>query len=125
MSASSELPHSAILGKWQSDEAKTLASMREIGGLCDSANEIFQNWFFGQLIVEYSSDSVRSLLLDEEWDGGFQKYEVMDVAPDRVRIRVWEGSINDWLDSDIHIDGEYLYVISGAMSFREYFRRIA
>ena len=125
MSPSSELPHSAILGKWQSDEAKALESMREIGGLSDSANEIFENNFFGQLIVEYRPDSVRNLLPDEDWDSGFQKYEVMEVAPDCVRIRVWEESINDWLESDIHIDGEYLYVITGATSFREYFRRVA
>ena len=119
------VPQQPILGTWQSDEALTLASMREIGGLSPEAVALFEADFFGHLIVQYRRTTVRSRLVDDNYDTGFQPYEVLEATSRHVTIRSWDPTIAEWLETTLYIDGDLIYALTGRTNFREYFRRLS
>jgi hypothetical protein len=118
------VPHQAILGTWKSDEAMTLASMHQIGGLSPEAVELFENDFFGKLVVEYRRDTARSTFPGEDYETGFEPYEVLEVAPDHIKIREWSETLGQWSELIVHLEGDLIYVETGRTNFREYFRRL-
>jgi hypothetical protein len=103
-SCAATVPHQAILGTWKSNEALTLASMHQLGGLSPEAVELFENDFFGKLVVEYRRDTARSTFPDEDYDTGFEPYEVLEVAPGYVKIREWSKTLGQWSDATIHLE---------------------
>lgn len=112
-----------IQGRWQSDEALTLASMALVKEHMQPEHvALFENGFFGQMIVERTQDVTRSYLSGEA-AGEWQSYRVAERGPDYV-VLAQQGNDESERKTRIYVEGDLLYVIVSKYQFREYFRRV-
>ncbi|MFC3685645.1 hypothetical protein [Hydrogenophaga luteola] len=118
--AFSQVPD-CLIGRWKSDEALTLADMRKHPEVTEKAKALFENKFFGRLILIFGSRHVGSYFEDEQTPA--------DLLFDEVRI-VESGS--NWATLRSRLLGvEYLqhwgcengriYAVITKWEFREYF----
>ena len=99
--------------------------MHEIGGLPDEAVALFEDRFFGKLVVEFTQDSVREYFPDEPDSPGHPKtYRVTSASDREIVIEELDEDTGAWFPTTYYIDGSDLYVFTGRTSFREYFRRL-
>lgn len=113
-----------IQGRWQSDEALTLASMALVKEHMQPEHvALFENGFFGQMIIERTADSTRSYLVGEE-AGEWRPYQISERGADYVVLAQKDGEETE-RKTRIYMEGDLLYVIVSKYQFREYFRRVA
>jgi hypothetical protein len=115
--------HEQLLGVWQSDETMTLTSMRQAEGVPSEARALFENDFFGNLVVEYRENEARMVSDKDGLDSGFQPYEVLGVASDRIRIRELGNAMGD-SEKTLYFEGDCFYIVVSRFEFREYFCRV-
>ena len=120
---SSAVPHSAILGKWKSNEELTLKSMNAVVGMNEEVREYFENNLFGHLQVEWLKEKSRAVNEIDDFDIGYVPYEVLEVDSKFIRVREWSSFLNDYDESTLYLDGDCYYVITTKYEFREYFCR--
>ena len=123
----SQKPHKNLLGYWKSDEQKTLESMRVTPGVTDKAKELFENNFFGKLVVEYKEDTYRAKYVDEEDNleefYKYYPYKVIEVNEDYYLVESYSQLLGENEIKKIYKDGDCYYVLISKWSFREYFCR--
>jgi hypothetical protein len=120
---SSPVPHAAILGNWKSNEELTLRSMNKIGEIDSEVRKYLDNDFFGHLEVEWLRSTSRAVNPKDEFDTGFEPYEVLEVTPKYIKVRVWSSILEDYDESTMYLEGNCYYVITSKYEFREYFCR--
>jgi len=124
----SQIPHQDLLGYWKSDESKTLKSMRSTPGITEKSKELFENNFFGKLVVEYKEDTYRSKFeLDEDNIKEFYKYypyKVLEKGPNYYLLQGQDLLFGGTDTRKIYMDGDCYYVLITKWKFREYFCRI-
>jgi hypothetical protein len=126
---SNDVPHQDLLGVWKSNEEMTLASMRATPGVTKKAKDIFENDFFGRLIIEYKIDSYRARYEDEEDNidefHHYYPYRVLDRGDNYYILETRIPLVKDNLrQKTIYMDGECYYQLVSRWNFREYFCRI-
>ena len=110
-----------LLGKWQSDEERTLQEVKKVVDMPKVARDLLENNFFGKLIFEFTETKIYS-----EFDENKSEdiYEVVRIKDDSVIIKVWSELLQEDEKITYHIEGETIYVITTKYNIREYFKRI-
>lgn len=121
---SNEIP-AAFVGKWQSDQKLTLESMRASELIDSDARIIFEDDFFGRLVVEYRRHEGRSYFTDDAERPDFEPHDIVDSGPNFVTFRTPD---NEKLGLDTertwYVDGDLMVVQLDEWGFVEVFRRI-
>ena len=119
-----ELP-AAFIGAWQSDEQLTLESMRASELIDSDARIVFEDAFFGRLVVEYRQYEGRSYFVDAEERPEFQAHDIVHAGPNFVTFRVPD---NEKLGLDVertwYVDGDLMIVQLDEWGFVEVFKRL-
>jgi hypothetical protein len=117
------LPHSELLGKWKSSEKLTLESMNTVEGVSTAARELFENDFFGDLVVEYKESEYRAINAKDEYDSGFLPYQVHEITDEYILTNEWIELLEEYKESKIYFEDDCYYVLTSKFNFREYFCR--
>lgn len=119
-----EIP-AAFIGSWQSDEQLTLASMRGSKLVDPEARALFEDDFFGRLVVDYRQFEGRSYFVDEGERPEFQPHDIVASGPNFVTFRVPDNE-NLGLDTERswYVDGDMMIVQLDEWGFVEVFKRI-
>ncbi len=110
-----------MIGRWKSDEALTLADMRKHPEVTEKAKALFENKFFGRLILIFGSRYAGSYFEGEQdqRDRLLEKIEVVASGSN------WVTLSNRYLDTEniqqwVCEDGR-IYAEVTKWKFREYF----
>lgn len=114
-------PHQAILGKWRSNEQLTLESIVVTEGITPQTREFLEGDFFGHLEIEIRETVSRTTIQRDNYDSGFEPYQVVEVSDDFIRIRAWSNFFQNYDVRTLYLDGECYYEIFVEFNFREYF----
>lgn len=122
-SASSNEVHETIIGKWQSDETLTLEDMNR-HSITTKARDIFEDDFFGKLIIIIRKNEFASYFLGED-EPKFEPYEIIESNENSITIQYYWEYIDDYNEMTLYLEDDYLYIpIPTKWEFNEYFRRI-
>jgi hypothetical protein len=113
--------HRAIIGTWKSDTERTLQSIYQVADLPPQTRSLYENDYYGHLIVEYRVDTVRARFDNSNYDTGYQSYQVIEVSEDKIVTSEWNEILQIFETSTTFIDGNCIYGISAKYAFREYF----
>lgn len=116
--------HQAIIGVWKSDAGRTLQSMAATDNIPVQVQEFLSKDFYGHLTVEYRLDTVRAFFDDQNYDTGYQPYEVVSVDGDVIVTREWNELLEEFEQSITYIEGDCIYGINPEYQFREYFCQV-
>ncbi|MEM7430525.1 MAG: hypothetical protein AAF351_01170 [Pseudomonadota bacterium] len=115
----------AFLGTWRSDEALTLESMRQSDQITDDARAVFENRFFGRLVVIFTETERASFFADEDNLPDIVEHNIRDAGENFV---VFVEPSNDELglssERTWYVDGNIAAVPIEEWGFTEYFRRV-
>ena len=117
------VPHAAILGKWKSNARLTLQSVNRTPGLSALSRALLEDDFFGHLETEIREKDSRTINEKDNYDSGFEPYEVLEVTDDFVRIKAWNNFFQDYNERVLYLDGDCYYEIFKQFKFRQYFCR--
>ena len=120
---SQAVPHAAILGKWKSNARLTLQSVNRTPGLSARSRALLEDDFFGHLETEIRESDSRTISEKDNYDSGFEPYEVLEVADDFVRIKAWNSFFQDYDERVLYLEGNCYYEIFKQFKFRQYFCR--
>ena len=85
--------------------------------------ELFENDFFGNLVVEYRENEARAISEKDGFDTGFLSYEVLEVSEEWIRLKESSENLGD-TETKIYPEGECYYEILSKFVFRNNFRFI-
>ena len=115
----------AFVGNWQSDEQLTLESMRASELIDRDARLVFEDAFFGRLIVEYRQYEGRSYFADSDQRPDFEPHDIVSSGPNFVTFRVPDNEkLGLATERTWYVDGDLLIVQLEEWGFVEAFRRI-
>ena len=114
-------PHEAILGKWRSNAQLTLESVVETRGMTSQSRAFLKGDFFGHQEVEIREFDSRTTNPRDNYDSGYEPYEVLEVADGYVRIRAWSNFFQDYAVRTLYLEGDCFYEIFAGFEFRTYF----
>ena len=117
------VPHDAILGKWKSNAQLTLESVFVTEGITSRTRAFFENDFFGHLVVEIREKESRTFDPRDDYDSGYEPYEVLEVSKEFIRIKAWSNFFKDYDERVLYLDGDCYYEIFAEFKFRQYFCR--
>lgn len=117
------IPHEAIVGKWKSNAQLTLESVVVTEGITPQTRAFLERDFFGHLVVEIRENDSRTTNERDDYDSGFEPYEVLEVTNDYIRIKAWSNFFQDYDERILHLDGDCYYEIFAGFKFRQYFCR--
>jgi hypothetical protein len=117
------VPHAAILGKWKSNARLTLQSVSRTPGMSTLSRAFLKDDFFGHLETEIRENESRTISEKDDYDSGFEPYEVLEVSDDFVRIKAWNSFFQDFDERILYLEGDCYYEIFKQFKFREYFCR--
>jgi len=119
-----EIPASFV-GTWQSNKQLTLESMRQSTLVDADARAVFEDDFFGRLVVDYRQYEGRSYFVDADERPEFEPHDIVDSGPNFVIFRVPD---NEKLGLDTertwYVDGDLMIVRLDEWGFVEVFMRI-
>jgi hypothetical protein len=120
---SSDLP-SCLIGRWKSDEIRTLQEMRRHAEVTEKARLLFENDFFGRLIVVFGSRGSTSYFDGEQVpdERTYEPYDVVESTAASVVLRV-SVSGRQW-SQRWFCDEDSIYTLVSKWEFREYFKRL-
>ena len=99
--------------------------MRASERIDSDARIIFEDDFFGRLVVEYRQYEGRSYFVDADEQPDFQPHDIVESGPKFVTFRVPD---NDKLGLDTertwYVDGDLMIVQMDEWGFVEVFRRV-
>jgi hypothetical protein len=117
--------HSAIVGKWKSNEQLTLRSVATVQGMTAQSRRILANDFFGHIETDIGEAQSRTINQRDDYDSGSEPYEVLEVTDNYVRIKAWSNFFQDYDERVLYLEGNCYYEIFKQFGFRQYFCRIA
>ncbi len=110
-----------LLGKWRSDEERTLQEVQKIPALPEKFRELFENNFFGKLVFEFTKNKIYSEFDGETSEGS---YKVVRSTDESITVRARSSLLQEDEETTYYLDGEAIYTIVSKYDFREYFKRI-
>jgi hypothetical protein len=117
------VPHQAILGKWKSNAKLTLESVNSIEEMTPNTRAFLGDDFFGYLVIEIREDESRTTHEKDNYDSGFERYEVLEVSDEFIRIKAWSNFFQNYDERTLYLDDDCYYEIFREFGFREYFCR--
>ncbi len=120
-SAAANLIPQCLLGRWKSDEARTLAEVRLNPEVTPQARAVFENGLLGKLVI----------IFGPRWSGGylegrqdrstisFEPYDVVESSAAGVALRTQVQGVtltNRWF-----CEGNAIYTLTTRWGIREYF----
>ena len=117
------IPHGAILGKWRSNAQLTLESIIVTEGITPQTRAFLERDFFGHLVIEIRETESRTTNERDNYDSGYEPYEVLEIADDHIRIKAWSNFFQAYQERIFYIDGDCYYEIFAEFKFRQYFCR--
>lgn len=110
-----------FVGRWKSDEALTLEDMRKHPEVTEKARAIFENKFFGSLVLVQGPGYGGWYLEGEQTraDISFEKFDVMERGTNRVTLRSYTWGVErhqQWF-----CESGRIYTFVSKWEFREYF----
>ena len=118
-----QLPHHALLGKWKSNAELTLASMNNVKGVTPEARALFEDDFFGHLIIEWKEHESRAVNEKDKYDSGYESYQVLETINEHITLKEWNDILQRYDEYTLYLEGDCYYVITSKFEFREYFCR--
>lgn len=113
------------VGIWQSNEEKTLASMRAMPGIPDKERETYENDFFGKLVNEIRADSFTTFFAnDVPASPVFIPAQIEVVSGDTIRMRYYHEYRKEYVEREITFENGCYTVPVGPWGFREYFCKV-
>ncbi|NUN61970.1 MAG: hypothetical protein HUU13_12910 [Burkholderiaceae bacterium] len=118
--AFSQVP-GCLVGRWKSDEALTLADMRKHPEVTERAKALFENRFFGRLILIFGSRHIGSYFEDEQGraDLSFDEVRVVESGSNWATLRsrlLGVEHLQRW-----GCENGRIYAVITKWEFREYF----
>ncbi|WP_018275933.1 hypothetical protein WKI13_05570 [Teredinibacter turnerae] len=126
------LPHLAYaqqqlfyIGRFKSDEAKTLASMRAIPGIPEKERKAYEKDFFGRLVNDIRSDSFTTYFAnDVPASPVFIPAQIQLVSGDTIRMRYYHEYRKEFVERELTFkDGCYTVPV-GPWGFEEFFCKL-
>ena len=117
-------PPACFLGRWKSDEALTLADMNKHPEVTEKARALFENKFFGRLVLINGSRNSGTYFEDisSPQEIIFTPYAVIQRGEDWVTLRHKILGIDS--ESKWFCEGTRIYALVTKWEFREYFSPI-
>lgn len=115
--------HEAILGTWKSNAPLTIRSVESVKGLTPQTRAFLRDGFFGHMEVEIREGDSRTTHEKDNYDSGFEPYEVLEVSEKFVRIKTWSNFFKDYDVRTLYLEGDCYYEIFREFEFRQYFCR--
>lgn len=117
---SAQVPE-CFVGRWKSDEILTLADMRKHPEVTEKARDLFENSFFGHLVLIFGPRHVGGYLEGEQTreDLSFNRVDIVASGPNWLTLRsrvLGEEMLQKWACED-----DRIYAIVTKWEFREYF----
>ncbi|MES2632265.1 MAG: hypothetical protein V4669_04795 [Pseudomonadota bacterium] len=111
---------SCLVGLWKSDEELTLADMRKHPDVSERAKALFENKFFGRLVLVFGTRYIGSYFPGEPQEQTkFEPVRVVDTGPNWVKVKY------NLLGNDVFqhwgCDKGKIYSVVSKWEFREYF----
>ena len=113
--------HEAILGTWKSNAPLTLRSVERTAGIMPQTRAFLRDDFFGHMEVEIREGESRTTHARDNYDSGFEPYEVLEVSDRFVRIKIWSNFFQDYDVRTLYLEGDCYYEIFREFEFRQYF----
>ena len=115
-----------FVGKWRSDEPKTLESMRLHPEITDRVRKLFENKFFGRLVLVVTEKQSASYWAEEEGKAKleFEPYEISEVGKDYLVVKYTNPMLDTKEKKRWYFENGYMYTYTSKWKFREYFRKI-
>jgi len=117
------IPHEAILGKWKSNAHLTLESVFVADGITPQTRAFLERDFFGHLVVEIRENDSRTTNERDNYDSGYEPYEVLEIGDDYIRINAWSNFFQAYDERTLYFDRDCYYEIFASFKFRQYFCR--
>jgi hypothetical protein len=115
-----EMPK-CFLGRWKSNEVKTLADMRLHGDISEKARKLFEEKFFGRLVMIVGPRRSFSYFTDMQTSSEieFEDNDVVEAGDSYVVLRYKISNIP--ITTKWFCEGNEIYALVSRWEFREYF----
>lgn len=111
-----------MAGKWRSNEKLTLLDMNANGKITNKQRAVFENKFFGRMVVEFTCTKARAYFIDYgPNDDGWENYTIVRETPDYVEIK--GSNANAEQNLRFKIEGNCYKMPVSNLGFSEYFCR--
>ncbi len=117
-------PTKSLIGKWKSNEQKTLASVEATKGVSEKAKLLFNKDFFGKLIVEYKKDTYRAWYENKEATEGPEPYKLLEATDKYYIVEAIDLLSGKKVPKQMFWDNECYYLLVSKWKFREYFCKV-
>ncbi len=113
------------VGKWQSNEEKTLASMRATQGIPEGARTMFANDFFGKLVNEFSSQAFTTYFTKQKPDSPvFIDANIVMLSENTIRITYFDEKRRQETIRELTFEDDCYSLLVTEWQFKEYFCRV-
>lgn len=119
--ADQRVPHEAILGIWKSNAELTEESLKDSGKLSPHSRDFLTDDFFGHQVVEIRENESRTTHEKDNYDSGFEPYQVLEVSERFVRIKAWSNFFKSYDERVLYLEGNCYYEIFRHFGFRTYY----
>ena len=109
-----------LMGKWKSDETKTLASIPATGKVTDKQRTLFENHFFGKLTLKITCTEMTSSYAG---DSETFAYTYVKQAVHHITIQTHDEENDKDVERDLTLaqDGQCYRVPVSTLGFKEYY----
>ena len=118
----------SLIGTWKSDEQKTLASIHSVEGITKEAIDLFENDFFGKLLIHYKTDEYRNYIPGETDDleefNKYYPYKVLKKYREYIEISSYSALLEDYEVVKHYWEKDCYYVYTSKWQFKEYFCKV-
>jgi len=115
-----------ILGKWQSDEAKTLEDISRHPEIPADALKTYKNHYYGRLRLIIQKDRSAAYFTDQDLNEPikFGAHKFSEQGDNYLDISFFDEASKKEDVIRWYFDGKYMYTIVSKWKFREYYRKL-
>ena len=113
-----------LIGKWKSNEEKTLEDLKKHPEINEEAKKLFTNNFFGRLVIIYRKKSTAWYFIDEKPEKlEFINYQTVLTENNSVTFKFFNKTLGKDTGRTIYREGNCYYALTEKWNFKEYFCR--
>lgn len=125
-SAQAEDPIDKFLGRWQSDEEKTLEDMQRHPDIPKQSRQYLEKNLFGQLILIIRKNESASYFPEDENSkiAEFEPHTVTEVGDNYVVFQGYDLLLGKERQTKFYYEDGYIFTYVTKWNFKEYFHRL-